>query len=57
VNARAKFKDTIKLVEENGTQYKTEVATNRVERKYPHLVEGNVIMTLEREAKIQKELE
>jgi hypothetical protein len=57
VNARAKFKDTIKLVKENGTQYKTEVATDRVERKFPHLVEGNIIMTLEREAKIQKELE
>jgi hypothetical protein len=56
VKARAKFKDTMKLVKENGTQYETEVATARVERKYPHLVEGNVLMTLEREAKIQKEL-
>jgi hypothetical protein len=56
VNARAKFKDTMKLVKENGTQYETEVATARVECKYPHLVEGNVLMTLEREAKIQKEL-
>jgi hypothetical protein len=56
VNARAKFKDTMKLVKESGTQYKIEVATARVERKYPHIVEGNVIMTLEREATIQKEL-
>jgi hypothetical protein len=56
VNARAKFKDTIKSVKENGTQYETEVATAQVERKYPHLVEGNLLMTLEREAKIQKEL-
>jgi hypothetical protein len=56
VNAREKFKDTMKLVKENGTQYETEVATSRVERKYPHLVEGNVPMTLERAAKIQKEL-
>jgi hypothetical protein len=43
-------------VKENGTQYETEVSTARVERKYPHIVEGNVLMTLEREAKIQKEL-
>jgi hypothetical protein len=56
VNAREKFKDTSKSVKENGTQYKTEVATARVERKYPHLVEGNVYMTLEREARMQKEL-
>jgi hypothetical protein len=56
VNARAKFKDTMKSVKENGTQYETEVATTRVERNCPHLVEGNVLMTLEREAKIQKEL-
>jgi hypothetical protein len=56
VNAREKLKDTIKSVKENGTQYETEVATSRVERKYPHLVEGNVLMTLEREAKKQKEL-
>jgi hypothetical protein len=57
VHTRAKFKDTMKLVKESGTQYKTEVATARVECKYPHLVEGNVLMTLEREANIQKELE
>jgi hypothetical protein len=55
-NARAKFKDIIKSVKENITQYDTQVATARVERKYPHLVEGNASMTLEREAKIQKEL-
>jgi hypothetical protein len=48
VNARAKFKDTMKFVKENGTQYETEVATARVERNYPHLVEGHVLMTLER---------
>jgi hypothetical protein len=54
VNARAKFKDTIKSVKENGTQYETEVATAPVERKYQYFVEGNVSMTLEREAKIQK---
>jgi hypothetical protein len=39
MNARAKFKDTMKSVKENGTQYETEVATAWVERKYPHLVE------------------
>jgi hypothetical protein len=55
VNAREKFKDTMKLVKENGTQYETEVATAGVERKYPHIMEVNVLMTLEREAKIQKE--
>jgi hypothetical protein len=41
VNAREKFKDTIKLVKENGAQYKTEVAMAWVEQKYPcpmHLV-------------------
>jgi hypothetical protein len=46
----------MKLVKENGSQYGTEVATAWVERKYPHLMEGNVLMTLEREARIQKEL-
>jgi hypothetical protein len=56
VNARTKFKDTMKSVKENGAQYETEVATARVERKYPNLVEGNILMILEREAKIQKEL-
>jgi hypothetical protein len=55
-NTREKFKDTIKSVTENGTQYETEVAAAQVERKYPHLVEVNVSMTLEREVKIQKEL-
>jgi hypothetical protein len=54
VNAREKFKDTMKVVKENGTQYETEIAMARVERKYPHLVGGNALMTLEREAKIQK---
>jgi hypothetical protein len=48
VNARAKFKDTMKSVKEKGTQYETEVAIARVERNYPHLVEGNVLMKLER---------
>jgi hypothetical protein len=43
VNAIAKFKDTMKSVKENGNQYETEVATAWVERKYPHLVEGNVL--------------
>jgi hypothetical protein len=56
VNARSEFKDTMRSMKENVTQYETEVATARVERKYPHLVEGNVLMTLKREAKIQKEL-
>jgi hypothetical protein len=56
VNARSKFKDAMKSVKENVTQYETEVATAWVELKYPHLVEENVRMTLEREAKIQKEL-
>jgi hypothetical protein len=54
VNARSKFKDTMKLVKENGTQYETELATAGG-MKAPHLVKGNALMTLEREAKIQKE--
>jgi hypothetical protein len=55
-NARAKFKDIIKLVNENGTQYETEVAMAQVERNYPHPVEGNVSMPLKQEVKMQKEL-
>jgi hypothetical protein len=55
-NARAEFKDTIKYVKENRTQCESEVATSRVEHKYPHLVEGNTALALEREATIQKEL-
>jgi hypothetical protein len=55
-NARVKFKDTIKNLKENSNQYKHEVAVARVERRHPHLADGNGALALECEELILKEI-
>jgi hypothetical protein len=40
-NTRAKFRDTLKNVKDNSTQYEHEVAAARVEIRHPHLADGN----------------
>jgi hypothetical protein len=55
-NARAKFKDTLKNVKYNSTQYKHDVEATRVERKHPYLADGNSDHALEREEIILKEI-
>jgi hypothetical protein len=42
-NAKAKFKDVLDKVTSNGDLYEVEVGTARVERRYPHIVEDNVM--------------
>jgi hypothetical protein len=55
-NARVKFKDTIKNVKKNSNQYEHEVAVARVERRHPHLADGNCALSLEREEIIFKDI-
>jgi hypothetical protein len=56
-NARVKFKDTLKNVKDNSTQYGHEVAVARVERRHPYLADGNSALALEREELILKKIE
>jgi hypothetical protein len=53
-NAKAKFKDVLDEATSNGDLYEVEVATARVERRYPHLIEDNVMQAQEREERIKK---
>jgi hypothetical protein len=55
-NAKAKFKDILDEATSSGDIYEVEVATARVERRYPHLVEDNVMQSQEREDRIEKEV-
>jgi hypothetical protein len=55
-NAKSKFKDVLDEATSNTDLYEVEVATARVERKYPHLVEDNVMQAQEREDRIEKEV-
>jgi nitrogen-specific signal transduction histidine kinase len=55
-NAKAKFKDVLDEATSYGDLYEVEVATARVERRYPHLVEDNVMQAQEREDRIEKEV-
>jgi hypothetical protein len=55
-NARAKFKDTLNNVKDNSTHYEHEVEVARVERRHPHLADGNSVLALEREELILKEI-
>jgi hypothetical protein len=48
-NAKAKFKEVLEESTSNGDLYEVEVATARVERRYPHLVEDNVMQAQEEE--------
>jgi hypothetical protein len=54
-NAKAKFIDVLDEATSNGDLYEVEVATARVERRYPHLVKDNVMQAQEREERIEKE--
>jgi hypothetical protein len=51
---KAKFRDVLDEATSNGNIYEVEVATARVERRYPHLVEDHVMQAQEREEKIEK---
>jgi hypothetical protein len=42
-NVKAKFKDVLDEAISNGDLYEVEVATARVERRYSHLIEDNVM--------------
>jgi hypothetical protein len=55
-NARRQLKDVIKEAANNGAFYEVEVATARVENKFPHLTEDNVVCAIEREEKIELEV-
>jgi hypothetical protein len=47
-NARRQLKDVLKEAENNEAFYEVEVATARVEKKFPHLSEDNVACAIER---------
>jgi hypothetical protein len=46
---KAKFKDVLDEATSKGNLYEVKVATARVERSYPHVIEDNVMQTQERE--------
>jgi hypothetical protein len=56
LNAKAKFKDVLDKATSNGDIYEVEVAIARVERRYPPLIEDNVMQEQEREDRIEKEI-
>jgi hypothetical protein len=51
-NAKEKFKDVLDEATSNGDLYEVEVATARVERRYPHIIEDNEMQSQEREERI-----
>jgi hypothetical protein len=51
-NAKAILKDFLSDAILNSDLYEVEVATARVERRYPHLTEDNVLQAQEREERI-----
>jgi hypothetical protein len=53
-NAKAKFKDVLDEATSNGDLYEVKVTTARVERRYPHLIEDNIMQAQEREERIEK---
>jgi hypothetical protein len=55
-NTRAKFEDTLKNLKDNNTQYDYEVSAERVERRHPHLSNGNNYHALERDEQMLKEI-
>jgi hypothetical protein len=54
-NVKAKFKDVLDEATSNGDLYDVEVANERLERIYPHLIEDNIMQAQEREERIEKE--
>jgi hypothetical protein len=55
-NSRSQIKDILKDAKSNSSFYEKEVATARVEKKYPHLTEDNPAFAIEREEKIELEI-
>jgi hypothetical protein len=55
-NARRQVKDIFKDAANNGALYEVEVATARVEKKFPHFTEDNFVCAIEREEKIELEV-
>jgi hypothetical protein len=55
-NSKAKLKDVLDEATSNVDIYEIEVATARVERRYPHLVKDNVMQAQEQEEQIKKEV-
>jgi hypothetical protein len=51
-NARSQLKVILKDIKSHGYFYEVEVATTRVEKKYPNLTEDNPAFAIEREEKI-----
>jgi hypothetical protein len=54
-NARSQLRDVLKEARNNVAFYEVEVATARVEKKFPHLTEDNAACAIEREEKIELE--
>jgi hypothetical protein len=52
-NSSSQLKDVLKDAKSNGSFYEVEVATARVEKKYPHSTEDNPVCAIEREEKIE----
>jgi hypothetical protein len=46
INSRIQLRDVLKDAKSNGSFYEVEVATARVERKYPHLTEENLVYAI-----------
>jgi hypothetical protein len=55
-NARRQLKDVLKEAANNRAFYEVEVATARVEKKFPHLSEYNSACAIEREEQIELEV-
>jgi hypothetical protein len=55
-NARRQLKDVLEEGENNGAFYELEVATDRVEKKFPYLSQYNVACAIERKEKIDMEV-
>jgi hypothetical protein len=55
-NARRQLKDVLKDAANNGSFYEVEVETARVEKKFHHLTEDNVVCAIEREEKTKLEV-
>jgi hypothetical protein len=55
-NSKEIFKDVLAEAISNSELYEVEVATARVEQRYPHLTEDNVLQAQELEECIEKEV-
>jgi hypothetical protein len=55
-NAKERFKDVLAYTISNSDLYEVEIATARVERRYTHLPDDNILQAQEREERIDKEV-